>query len=165
MTVWQVETSPNIAKCLLVTNFPESPMTCYGTQNTVNPKVVYIQIPQTYECVISLGKRDFADSFLVKCLEMGRLSVIMKGLIRKKQECQSHRRRRDCKNRDQSDAIDGFEDGRVPWTKECSQPPEVGKSKEWIPSGSLQKEHNPINTLILVSKDYRPPELCDDKFS
>lgn len=45
---------------------------------------------------------------------MGRLSVIMKGLIRKKWECQSQRRRRDYKNRDQSDAIDGFEDGRVP---------------------------------------------------
>lgn len=50
----------------------------------------------------------------------------MKGLIRKKQECQTQRRRRDYK----SDVIDGFEDGRVPHTKECSQPPEVGKSKE-----------------------------------
>ena len=76
--------------------------------------------------------------------------VITKGLIRKKQECQSQRGRCDYKKRHQNDATGGFGDTMVLWTMGCSQPLEVGQNKEWLLPGSLQKERNSINTVILV---------------
>lgn len=152
MTVWQIETSPNISKCLLVTNFPESPMTWYGNRIMSTPKWSTYKFHKPMSMLSYLAKVTLQIKSLSEVSWEGKLSwmtVITKGLIRKKQECQSQRRR-DYKNRDQSDATDGFEDGRMPRTKKCSQPPEIGKSKEWIFPGSLQKEHNPINILILV---------------
>lgn len=134
---------------------PESPMSWYGPQHNVSPKLSTCKSPKPVNMLCHMAKvrlRMWLSILRCKIIldDLGGLIIITRVLVRKRQECQTRRRRCNDKSRDQSDIIAGFEGGRGSWTEECSQPLKVGKGKKWILPKSLQKKHNPARTLILT---------------
>lgn len=92
------------------------------------PKDIYILTTQTCECVTLHGQKDFVDLIKVRIWKwrdypgnLSGLNVIIRVLMKGRQECQSRRRTHNSGSRGQSG---------VATRQGMGQPPEVRKGKE-----------------------------------
>ena len=103
------------------------------------PTDAYVLTSGTCKYVILRGKRNCSNKIKLSILRWGDYP----GLLRLAQ----YNHKGSCtrkiwrSERGESDVTTESEIGMMlPWAKECQQPPEAGRGKEWILSWSLQKE-------------------------